>query len=76
MRFRSRFEEIGLLHFVFTDDPVHQFDGYVDKEATDKKISHDIFTKGNNFLKGINSVKSLIPTRSADFVTKKKRILI
>ena len=32
----------------YLDDPVHQFDGYVDKEATDKKIVHDIFTRGDS----------------------------
>ena len=33
---------------MISDDPVHQFDGYVDKEATDKKIVHDIFNKGDS----------------------------
>ncbi|XP_047131107.1 long-chain fatty acid transport protein 1 isoform X1 [Hydra vulgaris] len=30
------------------NDPVHQFDGYLDKEATAKKIAHDVFEKGDS----------------------------
>ena len=28
-------------------DPVHQFDGYLDKESTERKMAHDIFNKGD-----------------------------
>ena len=34
-------------------DPLREFDGYVNKEATSKKIAHNVFTKGDSaFLTG------------------------
>jgi len=43
-----KYGEAGELVGKVRNDPVHQFDGYVDKEATDKKIVHDIFAKGDS----------------------------
>ncbi|XP_057302063.1 long-chain fatty acid transport protein 1-like isoform X2 [Hydractinia symbiolongicarpus] len=40
--------EAGELVGKVRNDPVHQFDGYVDKESTDKKIVSDIFNKGDS----------------------------
>ena len=35
-------------------DPLREFDGYVNKEATSKKITHSVFKKGDSvFLTGI-----------------------
>ena len=38
---------------IIKGDPLREFDGYVDKSATDKKIAHNVFTKGDSaFLTG------------------------
>ncbi len=29
-------------------DPLRRFDGYANQEATDKKISHNVFKKGDS----------------------------
>lgn len=38
---------------IIKGDPLREFDGYVNKEATNKKITHDVFSKGDSaFLTG------------------------
>ena len=38
---------------IIKGDPLREFDGYVNKEATSKKIAHNVFTKGDSaFLTG------------------------
>lgn len=29
-------------------DPLRRFDGYVDRESTDRKIAHDVFKRGDS----------------------------
>ena len=39
---------------IVVGDPLRQFDGYVSKEASDKKVARDVFRKGDMaFLTGI-----------------------
>lgn len=38
---------------IIRGDPMREFDGYICKKATDKKIARDVFTKGDHaFLTG------------------------
>lgn len=41
-------------------DALREFDGYVNKQATDKKVCSDVFRKGDQaFLTGENSLQSV-----------------
>ena len=40
--------EIGELVGKVKTDAIHQFDGYVNQQATQKKIAYDIFNKGDS----------------------------
>lgn len=45
--------EVGELVGKVKKDAIHQFDGYVNQSATNKKIAYDIFAKGDSaFMSG------------------------
>ncbi len=46
---------------IIKGDPVRNFDGYVNNEATNKKIACDVFTKGDHaFLTGMSSASLIL----------------
>lgn len=39
---------------IIQNDPLRRFDGYVNQSATNKKVAHDVFKKGDSaYLSGI-----------------------
>lgn len=45
--------EVGMLVGKVKNDVMHRFDGYVNQEATKKKVANDVFCKGDSaFLTG------------------------